>query len=55
MSTLLTVVLIAFYVILAVVAALEKRWPMCLYWVGSVLLTSGVLWMSARAAMEIPK
>lgn len=53
MSTALTIVLIAFFVVLTVVTALEKRWPWCWYYVGSIILVSSVLWMATR--MEIPK
>jgi drug/metabolite transporter (DMT)-like permease len=53
MSSAITMLLMGFYVVLAVVTAFEKRWPTCLYWVGAVIVTSGVLWMSAR--MEIPR
>jgi hypothetical protein len=45
--------LVAFYVMLVGSSALEKRWPVCLYWIGAAILTTGVLWMDAR--MEIPK
>jgi hypothetical protein len=53
MSHVTTALLIAAYVLLAGTCAFEKRWPVCLYWVGAVIVTGGVLWMSAR--MEIPK
>jgi len=53
MSTALTVMLIAFFGVLVAVTALEKRWPWCWYYVGSVILVSSVLWMSTH--METPK
>ncbi len=53
MSSVLTSLLIGTYVGLAVVCAFEKRWPVCLYWVGAAIVTGGVLWMSTR--MEISK
>lgn len=46
MNSTLTALLIGVYGVLAVVCAFEKRWPVCLYWVGVAIVTSGVLWMS---------
>jgi hypothetical protein len=48
-----TVLLIVAYVALTAICAVEKRWPVCLYWVGAAIVTGGVLWMSTR--MEISK
>lgn len=53
MSSTLTALLIGAYVVLAAVYAFEKKWPVCLYWIGAAIVTGGVLWMSAR--MEVPK
>ena len=53
MSTMLTIVLIAFFAVLVVVTALEKRWSWCLYYVGSVILVGSVLWMATH--VETPK
>lgn len=53
MSTALTIVLMAFFVVLTVVTALEKRWSWCLYYVGSIILVGSVLWMATH--METPK
>ena len=53
MSSTLTALLIAVYVVLAVVCAFEKRWPVCLYWTGAAIVTGGVLWMATH--METSK
>lgn len=53
MSHVVTSLLMGTYVVLATVCAFEKRWPVCLYWVGGAIVTGGMLWMSVR--MEIPK
>jgi hypothetical protein len=43
-------------VVIAISSALEKRWPLCLYWVGAAIVTGSVLWMGARGGpMEISK
>lgn len=55
MSGTLTAILIGFYMVLAIVTACEKRWPVCLYWIGAAIVTGSVLWMSTRGTMEIPK
>lgn len=47
--------LLCVYIAVAFSSALEKRWPLCLYWVGATLLTVGVMWMDARATVEISK
>ncbi len=52
-SNAMSVILICWCGATAVVCAFEKRWPVCLYWVGAAIVTGGVLWMSTR--MEIPK
>jgi hypothetical protein len=52
MSIVLTIVLIAFFGVLAVVTALEKRWSWCLYYVGSVILVSSVLWMATHTEIS---
>lgn len=38
-----TLTALGFYAVLAAVTAFEKRWPACLYWVGAVIVTSGLL------------
>jgi hypothetical protein len=47
--------LLCVYVAVALSSALEKRWPLCLYWIGATLLTIGVMWMDARAVTETLK
>ena len=53
MSSALMALLIGAYTVLAAVCAFEKRWPVCLYWVGAAIVTGGVLWMATH--METPK
>jgi len=47
-NTLMAALLVA-YAAIAVSSALDKRWPLCLYWIGATILTVGVVWMDARA------
>jgi hypothetical protein len=37
--------LAGFYIVLAVVYAVERNWPKCQYWLGAFLITSAVLMM----------
>lgn len=45
MSMYLTAGLVLAYVVLVAVTAVERRWPVCMYWVGAVIVTVGILWM----------
>lgn len=48
-------ILLGLYFTIAISSAFEKRWPLCLYWIGATTLTAGVIWMDARAATGGPK
>lgn len=48
MSVWLVKLLIVQSLVIAVVAAWERRWPLCLYFAGAVLLSAGLLWMQVR-------
>ena len=50
-SATLIIVLIVEYIIIAVVAALERppRWPLVLYYVAAAMISVAVLWMRTEA------
>ncbi len=54
MTNMVMVGLLIVHIVLAISSAIEKRWPLCLYWVGAAILTTGVLWMGTRAT-EVSK
>lgn len=45
-STRLMLILIAFYVVIVIAAALERNWPRALYFVGAIVISVAVLWMT---------
>ena len=47
-STSLMILLAAEYVVIAIAAACEKNYPRSLYFIGALVISIAVLWMSER-------
>lgn len=52
MSTCLMLALIVAYVLIATAAALERNWPRVLYFIGAIVISIAVLWMTFE---ELPR
>lgn len=50
MSTGVMWLLIAAYGVIVIASAVERNWPRALYFVGAIVISVAVLWMTSKAA-----